>query len=302
MKKKLDMWKEALFCVAALCIVGCTKESQEVIAWVNGLPVEKEEAALFAEDADDPDALKEAVEKIAWDKYLQGEMVRTGELSNTSYGYFLEQLDQENQERKRKEAAGEVIYGPRQYSEKVYYDFRMEQFEKKWADGVEVSVDEAVLRDWYEADESLYQRFGEVTLQYLSFMEGETEEEVSRLREQIAEKVADGEGFADAAKEAGCTLTVEERKFAQEDLSLPDVTAYPEISEIVHGLSEGEVSEPVWLTGQSLIFYCSSREAAGRVPFEECKDALKELYREEQVKKQKQEICDGLEIRFAEGF
>ena len=91
-----------------------------------------------------------------------------------------------------------------------------------------------------------------------------------------------GATYADAASQAGISEYTQERTFTADDLTSPDVSAFPDVEDAVYDLQEGETSALIQNGDlQWLFFYCTAREEGGRTPFEECKDALKDIYVEQ---------------------
>ena len=276
-------------------------DKYQTVAWINSIPVAKGEAQLFQQTGTANEDYKEAVEELVWYKILQNELMEQGKLEDISYESFLEKLEIENTSRLEKKENGEVLYGPVQYTEKVYYEYLQETYETIWIESATVEPSEEELKKLYEEDETLYQTFGEVTFLYLSFEEDNyIKEELEQLRSEIEKAVTDGKDFNKIVAELQLEDVYDERTFTEQDLSTPDVTEYPEISQIVYTLEENEVSELIDLGNQGLIFYCQERKQGIRTPFEECKDALEEIYKENYLAKKTEEERSSAVITYVE--
>ena len=170
-----------------------------------------------------------------------------------------------------------------QYTERVYYDYVNEAYREELEAQLYTEPTEEELRAFYDQNTDLYQEFGSVTMQCIVLPQDIfSQEQAEAARNAIAEAMGQGATYADAASQAGISEYTQERTFTADDLTSPDVSAFPDVEDAVYDLQEGETSALIQNGDlQWLFFYCTAREEGGRTPFEECKDALKDIYVEQ---------------------
>ena len=228
-------------------------------------------------------AIQLAMEELVPYKVVEQKLVELGSQQDFSYEAFVNRWNQENEDRQQKQAAVEVICGPVQYTERVYYDYVNEAYREELEAQLYTEPTEEELRAFYDQNTDLYQEFGSVTMQCIVLPQDIfSQEQAEAARNAIAEAMGQGATYADAASQAGISEYTQERTFTADDLTSPDVSAFPDVEDAVYDLQEGETSALIQNGDlQWLFFYCTAREEGGRTPFEECKDALKDIYVEQ---------------------
>ncbi|MWV43965.1 hypothetical protein GRF59_09995 [Paenibacillus sp. HJL G12] len=170
------MRKTMLLAIPILLFIGCMlafmaylgpakapgkQDSSDIVAYVNGDAVERREMNLIAERSglpranedqgglNDPRALEQAVEA----KVAQEAAVQFGIIQDSSFSAFLKELKVENERRTAALNNNEPLYGPQQYTEKTYYDYRyavmMTALKAAWS-VKELQASEPVLKEYYQ--------------------------------------------------------------------------------------------------------------------------------------------------------
>ena len=224
-----------------------------------------------------------AMEELVPYKVVEQKLVELGSSEDFSYRAFVNRWQKENEDRQQKEASGEVIYGPVQYTERVYYDYLNESYQEELAAQLRQEPTEEELQAFYDDNPDLFQEFGSVTLQCVVLpQEDFSQEQGEEARNILLQALEAGATFADASVQAGIDEYTQERTFTAEDLSSPDVRAFPDVEDAVYTLQPGDTTDLIQNGDlEWLFFYCETRQEGGRTPFAECRDALEEIYVEQ---------------------
>lgn len=244
---------------------------------------EKEWKQDFDGEAPVDHAIQLAMQELVPYKVVEEKLAEQGSREDFSYRAFVERWQKENEDRQQKKDAGEVIYGPVQYTERVYYDYLNDSYKEELETTMQTEPKETDLQKLYEEHPDLFQTFGSVTMACAVLpQESYAKEQAEAARETILYAMEGGSSFAQGAAQAGISENVQERTFTADDLTSPDVANFPEVEDAVYSLKQGETTELIDNGGlQWLFFYCENRQEGGRTPFAECRDALKEMYREQ---------------------
>ena len=223
------------------------------------------------------------MEELVPYKVVEQKLVELGSSEDFSYRAFVNRWQKENEDRQQKEASGEVIYGPVQYTERVYYDYLNESYQEELAAQLRQEPTEEELQAFYDDNPDLFQEFGSVTLQCVVLpQEDFSQEQGDEARNILLQALEAGATFADASVQAGIDEYTQERTFTAEDLSSPDVRAFPDVEDAVYTLQPGDTTDLIQNGDlEWLFFYCETRQEGGRTPFAECRDALEEIYVEQ---------------------
>ncbi|WP_195985894.1 peptidylprolyl isomerase [Clostridium sp. D33t1_170424_F3] len=228
-------------------------------------------------------AIRLAMDALVPYKIVEEKLMESGEEQDFSYRAFVSRWEEENRSRQQKKEAGEVVYGPVQYTKRVYYDYLNNEYKKALESVLRFDATEQELRQLYDDSPALFQEFGSVSMQCAVLpQDAFSREQAENARNEIREALEKGSAFADGAEAAGIAAYIQERTFTANDLSSPDVSAFPEVEDAVYSLPQGTMTELIDNGGlQWLFFYCESREEGGRTPFTACRGALEEMYREQ---------------------
>ncbi|WP_050696666.1 peptidyl-prolyl cis-trans isomerase [Anaeromassilibacillus senegalensis] len=228
-------------------------------------------------------AIRLAMEALVPYKVVEKKLMESGGEQDFSYQAFVSRWEEENQSRQQKKEAGEVVYGPIQYTKRIYYDYLNDEYQKTLESSLRFDATEQELQQLYDENPTLFQAFGSVSMQCAVLpQDAISREQAETARNGIREALEKGSTFADGAEQAGIAAYIQERTFTAQDLSSPDVSAFPEVEDAVYSLPQGGMTELIDNDGlQWLFFYCESREEGGRTPFAACRDALEEIYREQ---------------------
>lgn len=304
-----------VFCIMAGLFAGCGGEPDpyRTVGEIDGRPVALGELQLFVDDVRQQTnsyfkknhqlaavteaewrqeydgeapvdyAIQLAMEALVPYKVVERKLLESGTEQDFSYQAFVSRWEEENQSRQQKKEAGAVVYGPVQYTKRVYYDYLNDEYKKALESSLRFDATEQELQQLYDDAPTLFQEFGSVSMQCAVLpQEMFSREQAENARNGIRKALGNGSTFADGAAAAGITAYIQERTFTAQDLSSPDVSAFPEVEDAVYSLPRGEMTELIDNDGlQWLFFYCESREEGGRTPFAACRDALEEMYREQ---------------------
>lgn len=321
----------ALSCLCGGCQSAAQPEN--TVATIDGLPVAYEELELFIDSAKQQTkayfdqeygvsltdetawiepvndikpaayALDLALRELAPYKVTQAMLVEQGALEDASYQSFLEQWETENKTRQQKKDMGQIIYGPVQYTQRVYYDYLDSEY-RKTLEGLMTtdtpSDDE--LRTIYEDHPDLFQQFGTVTMRCITMPQEEVSQAAAEQRIQtLQQALSQNESFEQAAATAGLTAYMETQTITAKDFSAAATTRAPELFEAAENLHVGQNGG--LLSGQVgswLYYYCESREGNGRMSFEQCRETLTELYREQTFELSFNQAVENAEIEIKE--
>ena len=135
--------------------------------------------------------LEKTVKKMVREKTEQLFFKQLGLVDDVSYKAFLEHLEQLNRQRQKAVDAGQVIYGPIQYSARQYYSHWMATTQIKAQDQIgQLEIEESQLRDYYERTKHRYKTVSAWTLEILE-VEGSPDQDggVKVVAEEIELKV-----------------------------------------------------------------------------------------------------------------
>lgn len=109
--------------------------------------------------------ISRTVEACTNSKVEQRLMLDEGIINSVSYDSFLKELRKENKARKSKLSRNEIIYGPEQYSEEVFYKVLLDNDRTKLKNALmkeELDLDESTLKEYYEDIKKTYFSLGKL--------------------------------------------------------------------------------------------------------------------------------------------
>lgn len=265
-------------------------ETGNPVAYVNGIPVEKEEMSLMMQlSGMVGDGLQStnitdnqaAVNRMVEIKTAQQTAVKYGVLKDSSFSAFLKELDQENERRANALGNKEAIYGPRQYSKLTYYDYRhtlmMNALKLAWSkQGLD--MDESKLLDYYDQHrESIAKKHD--TIQVYRIIQAKTQPEQAKrniyeIRQKLKTEEAFQELFHQLEQEQGLT----EIETIQED-NYKEISKYR--SDYYHLVSElvpGEVSRVIEDPDSYSIVMIKERKPGGYASFADIREEVVQQY------------------------
>lgn len=122
--------------------------AREVVAYVNGEPIERGEWQLAYRKYRNKEETLDALVRI---KTIQLEAVRHGLLESAAYSAFLDELERENERRRTALDRGEWIAGPQQFSADNYYENRQADLENR--------LTEQLLRTRFDVSDQALERY-----------------------------------------------------------------------------------------------------------------------------------------------
>jgi len=216
-----------------------------------------------------------------------------GIVSDVSYQGFLKNLDNENKRRSLARNNNEVIYGPVQYSERVYYNYllsNMENHLKRVLDENVFRIDETMLKEEYErSKDSLFLRgfYTEVRLIRLKIKNGVKPEINDSIRQyayktlsaigknihndlsllKLKEQIGSNQDFSIDINE----ITYNDSIYSPEE----DDATSSVIKENITELDEGEQSRVIEQSGNFYLIYIKEKRSLGYRSFENCRNTIK---------------------------
>lgn len=217
-----------------------------------------------------------------------------GAADDISYGTFLRRLDEENKQRREKLDKHEVVFGPKQFTERTYFNYTFQTMvnelkNKLAADRFDLS--DSALTAYYETVKAeRFRKPADMTVRTLSvrysaesgggsLSEQEAADEVRRLKDRLSDK-ASFEAFADEAASGGSgKYAVEERTFKAENRK-DDGDRYPALLAAADSLDAGGIGGPFKDADRQAVGLILVEEKAGGgvEPFEAVKDTVRVLY------------------------
>lgn len=239
------------------CIIGCQAKKPPLS--VNGEAVSEQELALLDEDMDLAVRMKILQQWVYEEKITEEPF---------SYEKMLEELEEENQSRKEKKEAGEVVYGVTEYTPVQFYYAKMGEYERMLKDTVMQNASEEEQKKWYQVHLDAYREFGEICA------------EVKVLQDQVV------------VREEEISLTSDNYRTLSEQNE--------ELVLALTDMSEGEERNWTDAYGQEWNVVCMNR-AEGRVPsFEEVKGAVSEQYASEKLETELMERIERSKVEVSE--
>ncbi|MDR0670878.1 MAG: peptidyl-prolyl cis-trans isomerase, partial [Oscillospiraceae bacterium] len=163
------------------------------------------------------------------------------------------------------------------------YDYLYDQQYLALKRRVRADATEADLRRLYEESPDMFHLLGEVDMRCVILKQadvsrGEAEAGLSAVRAALAA----GASFDEAAREAGVSAHTVDRVFTAEDVRSPDVSDFPQVYEALYHLPVGGTTELIQNDDLEWIFlHCAERRGEGRRSFEDCREELAEMFREQ---------------------
>ncbi|OAB44852.1 peptidyl-prolyl cis-trans isomerase [Paenibacillus antarcticus] len=283
--------------------------SSDVIARINGITVEASELKLILQlsgvRGGDNDIMKaEAMENLIMVKTAQQAAIDYGIMKDSSYTAFLKELNNENNRRAKALENKQVIYGPKEYSEQTYYDYRnasiINQLKSAWVTQ-ELKITEKSLLDYYMKNRELLARKHDKMMVYklVEPINENRQEAENRIRE-IQQRVKNESAFFNEFDYNSSTTGLTE-------FEIIDENNYKEISKyrsgyysLITGLAEGEISRVIEENNSFLIAMVSDREKAGYKAFDEVREEVIQQYKDHSFETYIKQLASQSVIEFTE--
>ena len=213
-------------------------------------------------------AKQQAMDQLVKAKVQQIEAKKYGILDDTSYDAFLSKLKQENERRSAALAKGQIIYGPTQYTEQMYYGYVLSNMaiqlkkalaEKSW------QITDSDLQNYYDQiKNTVFRNPAPVRLQKLGLFfsdgkgnidKGKKTAALSRL-EQVVRELKSGktlnEEIALLKNEASFRIDADEQTF-DGTFKRADYQLYGTIRQTADKLESGQTSD-IFEFGRRLLY------------------------------------------------
>lgn len=237
-------------------------------------------------------AKQQAMDQIVKAKVQQIEAKKYGILDDTSYDAFLSNLKKENERRSAAIVKGEIIYGPTQYTEQMYYGYVLSNLaiklkktisEKSW------KITDSDLQSYYDQIKSKFFRNAQpMQIQKLGIFytddqgnsdEGKKAAALSRLQQVVAELKSGktlNEEIDLLKQEAFFRIDANEQRLGEFDRA--DYQAYGQIRRTADSLEKGQISENFEFGGAFYIIKMLEKEDRGIMDFQSAKNDVREKY------------------------
>lgn len=253
--------------VLIISMTGCNNKDKDIVAKVDNESITKEELYNILVEQNGEQALNSLIA----DKIIKLEVEK--------HKVEVSEEDVENEINKIKENYG----GEDAFNQAMaYYGFNLEDLEKNIATNLQIkklvapniSISDDEIQDFFETNKAMFNEEEQVKASHILV---ETEEEAK----EIKEKLAQGEDFAELAKEysndQGSKESGGELGFFSRGRMVP------EFEEAAFALKIDEVSEPVKSEHGYHIIKVEDKKEAKEANFEESKDRVKDILIEEKM-------------------
>ncbi|TXK84156.1 peptidylprolyl isomerase [Paenibacillus sp. N3.4] len=215
-----------------------------------------------------------------------------GVMKDISYEGFLKSLLQENERRRSALQNRQVIYGPKEYDERGYFEYIFDNMvsglKAKWSQ-TDLNMPEEQLRLYYESvKDRQYKNTDTITLEKLSISySGRTPEEMSAQRmlasqSMLAIKKDMDQGSIeekqDRNRKEDRIKMVSEMITLDPESSGKNLILAPLMMETAFTLKTGQTSEILEEDASFLILRCVERKEGGYKPFEANRDLVRSNY------------------------
>lgn len=258
-------------------------KSQDEPATLNRIPVAKEEMHLImqlsgraAAGEMDPEHSEEAMDRLLEIKVAQQLAVKYGILKDSSFSAFLKEFDLENKRRAKALTNKEVIYGPRQYSQLTYYDYRhanmINSLKSKWSEQ-ELDISDDKLMDYFEQNRDRFAKKHDKITIYKIMQPKATTEAEQKMR-WIEQELKAGQAFMKLYHQLEGDGGFTEIETINEE-NYREVSKYHSgFYHLVTNLSPGEVSEVLEDEKQYFVVMIADKHAEGFKNFEEIREEV----------------------------
>lgn len=290
----------------ALAGAGFAAEEETAVARVNGVPVAAAElrralrevrAGVLADfsrpqsaaakgEAPAEEMQRRARAKLVRLKVQQGLMREHGIWPEIDHAAFLRTFAAENERRRLALARGEVIYGPRAYTEESYFAYLFSnaliRLKAKLAES-ELRPTEEELQRYYELKKETEFCRGlraECRLIQASFPSTATNDATmarqrAKTRIEAAQaSLRNGAEFEAVAKQFGDTGSAIRRSYTEQEIAVGKLEVN-RIAQVAHQLAPGETSDIIEGVDCFAILRLVSRNQKDYVPYAECLDAVR---------------------------
>ena len=205
---------------------------------------------------------KRTLDTIVQIKVQQISARNAGIVADISYSGFLNALETENHRRLVAKKSGEVIYGPVQYSEEVFYNYLFSNMVYRFRENLAGSVfriTDEKLKEAYEKDKDSLYRKGYHTVAVLIKLkpgQGVTCDESEKMMPQ-----------------AETTLVFNDSVYAPEE----DDVIRSMVKEASRKLAKGQCSEIIGFQGARYVVMVKEKSPLGYRSFENCRTAVRIL-------------------------
>jgi len=212
-----------------------------------------------------------------------------GVIDYVNYDTMQQRREVENKRRKEAVARKQVIYGPIQYNEPVYFNYIFSNMIIRLKEKLglaDFALEEGDLRAIYEADkDEKYQKRDEIKVNKIEIEfkrfgeEGLTEKEARAKITEAKNRLDAGEDFNTVAKDYNAGGEVEQHLF-DEDSAHSDERIFYNLNNTARELKVGQVSDIITEeeTDHYYIIKCAEINDAGYLPFEEMSGIVKKWH------------------------
>ncbi|MDQ6419553.1 peptidylprolyl isomerase [Paenibacillus sp. LHD-117] len=266
------------------------------VAFVNGIPVAAEELELYG------------LEELVKVKAAQQEAIQYGLLKDGSYHAFLKEWREENERRARALENKEPIYGPKQYTEKMYYDYRqsilLNAIQSIWTERRGSATEEEIYAYYMDNRDRLARKHDFMTLlKIVEPIEASLPNSGSDRRREAEQKIEDiklqldnGTAFMDLYDKRRLTEGLTGTETIRED-NYRNISKYRSgYYELVANLRQGENSAIIESVDSYEIVLCVLRTPEGYLPFDDVREEVIRQYRDKGFEAYMDKLASKAEI------
>ncbi|MGG1555775.1 peptidyl-prolyl cis-trans isomerase [Paenibacillus ferrarius] len=227
---------------------------------------------------------KDVLQKMVRTKVQQVLAIQHGLLQDASYTAFLRELTQENERRQKEVNSGRPVYGPKQLTEKAYYDMRqselLDDLKQQMSTGTVIS--DSDIQAYYDKNKKEFVQSGTTNVRLISIPfstvdGGASKKEAQSSMQAILKRLEGGETFT-AVTGAYCSsqpakVACKEQQFSAAT-ARQDVLASPKLTTAAKSLKKGEVSAVIDEQQALTLLYGWDQQADTLMPLEEVKSTI----------------------------
>lgn len=221
-------------------------------------------------------------------------------IDDISYATLMANRSKENQRRKEAVVRKQVIYGPIEYSERVYFDYIYSNLLLRLKDRLEqdeFAKSEAELRDFYEAHKTSYTKMDVFKLQVVAIKNADRQSAVAAL-ERLKKYWQSGDDVETLIKrlreESDLDVQLRTEVLNEETRSYSEEDPY---FERVIALNTGGFSEVFYNFEEFVVLKCLERKPGGLRSFEEMKATVRRQYTDQLYDKLVARLIEEAEVK-----
>lgn len=228
-------------------------------------------------------AVDKAIEDLTQIKIEQILFVECGIVKDITYESFLKALSEENQNRNEGE---QVIYGPEQYSQQLYYNYlhtnRVNDLMSSIINSGEYEIADQEMKSYYDGHkDDFIESYGDFSLEVFSVsykgVDAIPLNEAKECMDSVVNNVESGITFEEAIEKVSCAYTFKIMEFDSELINIKEREYNKSFSKQIKSLKANNIGD-IFDTGQELVLCkCTDVKPVVYYDFDEVKNNIKGL-------------------------